>query len=135
MQTFGDWYEENKYDCVGRLHLDKDILYPGNDTYCPEKCMLVPQYINAMFVNKPNKRGLPNGIKLTSNNKYLSQFNGKYIGTYNTLEEAFLVHAIAKENRIKEIANLHKNESPKKVFDALMNYEVKIENDKNYVAK
>ena len=39
---FADWYEEHTYECEGRLHLDKDILYPGNKIYSPETCILVP---------------------------------------------------------------------------------------------
>ena len=38
-QNFGDWYESNKYECDGRLHVDKDILYPGNKVYSPETCI------------------------------------------------------------------------------------------------
>ena len=44
-QNFGDWYESNKYKCDGRLHVDKDILYPGNKVYSSETCILVPQSI------------------------------------------------------------------------------------------
>lgn len=61
-QNFAEWFNENKYEVDGRLHIDKDILYPGNKIYCPDTCLLVPQRINMLFLNKPNKRGLPNGI-------------------------------------------------------------------------
>ena len=27
-QNFAEWYYKNKYECEGRLHLDKDIKYP-----------------------------------------------------------------------------------------------------------
>ncbi len=56
-QNFAQWYEENKYDVNGRLHLDKDILIPGNKLYSPNTCLLVPQRINMLFMNKPNNRG------------------------------------------------------------------------------
>ena len=62
MQIFSDWSDENKYKCGERLHIYKDILYPGNKIYSPDTCILVPQRINLLFMNKPNKRGLPNGI-------------------------------------------------------------------------
>ena len=61
-QVFADWYETHEYPVNERLHLDKDILFAGNKEYAPKKCMLVPQRLNMMFMNKPNKRGLPNGI-------------------------------------------------------------------------
>ena len=61
-QNFAKWFNDNKYEVNERLHIDKDILCPGNKKYCEEMCMLVPQRINMLFANKPNKRGLPNGI-------------------------------------------------------------------------
>ena len=61
-QNFAQWYDNHKYECDGRLHIDKDIKYPGNKLYSPYHCILVPQRINMLFSNKLNKRGLPNGI-------------------------------------------------------------------------
>ena len=66
-QIFAEWYYQNKYDVNERLHIDKDILYPGNKIYSPCHCLLVPQRINMLFTNKKNKRGLPNGIKKDGN--------------------------------------------------------------------
>ena len=51
-QNFGEWYETNKYDVNERLHLDKDILYAGNKIYSPYHCLLVPQRINMLFLQK-----------------------------------------------------------------------------------
>ena len=48
-QNFAEWYDENKYECEGRLHVDKDILHPGNKVYSPENCILLPQRINELF--------------------------------------------------------------------------------------
>ena len=48
-QNFAKWYDENKYECEGRLHVDKDILHPGNKVYSPENCILLPQRINELF--------------------------------------------------------------------------------------
>ena len=59
-QNFAEWYSNHKYECDGRLHVDKDIKYPGNKLYSPYHCVLVPQRINMLFSNKRNKRGLPN---------------------------------------------------------------------------
>lgn len=41
-QNFAEWFNKNKYEVDGRLHIDKDILYPGNRIYCPDTCLLVP---------------------------------------------------------------------------------------------
>jgi hypothetical protein len=44
--TFSDfkaWYDLNH---VSGYQLDKDILFPGNNIYSPETCVIVPPYIN-----------------------------------------------------------------------------------------
>lgn len=132
--TFADWYVKNQYEVNERLHLDKDILYPGNKIYSPDTCLLVPQRINMLFSNRSNDRGLPNGIRRTDGGKYSAKYGGKDIGTYLTLEEAYVEYAKVKEKRIREVADEYKNIIPEKVYKALYNYRVKIENDKNYVA-
>jgi len=132
--TFADWYVENQYEVNERLHLDKDILYAGNKIYSPKTCLLVPQRINMLFSNKPNDRGLPNGIRRTDSGKYSAKYGGKDIGTYPTLEEAYAEYARVKEKRIREVADEYKNIIPEKVYKALYDYKVRIENDKNYVA-
>jgi len=130
--TFADWYEENKYECDGRLHLDKDILYPGNKVYSPYTWLLVPQRINMLFSNKPNKRGLPNGITKYERG-YSAKYCGKELGLYETLEKAYSVYANAKEKAIKQVAEEYKYIIPKRVYKALYDYRVDIRNDKNYI--
>ena len=87
-----------------------------------------------LFSNKPNKRGLPNGISRTNSGKYSAKYAGKDIGTYSTLEEAYAVYSDAKKKAIIAIANEYKDKIPEELYNALLNYEVRIENDKNYVA-
>lgn len=134
-QNFAAWHEENYYKVEGRLHLDKDILFPRNTIYSPERCLLVPQRINMLFVNLPNKHGLPNGIRRTATtNRYSATYNTKSLGVYETLEEAYKVYSKKKEEVIQEIANEYKSIIPNKLYIALLNYKVRIENDRNYVA-
>lgn len=131
-QNFAKWYNNNFYIIgYGRMHLDKDILVPGNKEYNPQNCMFVPQRINMLFSNKPNKRGLPNGItKIKSG--YKAVYNTYIIGTYGTVEEAYIHYAEVKEYNIKEIAEEYKNKIPKRLYEALINYKVLLKNDKNY---
>lgn len=131
-QRFADWYEIEAYECEGRLHLDKDILYPGNKIYSPYTCLLVPQRINMLFSNKHNKRGLPNGIGRT-NTGYWAKYNQKELGVYETLEEAYNAYASEKEKAIKQVADEYKDIIPEKVYNALYAYKVDIRNDKNYI--
>lgn len=132
-QNFAEWFNENKYEVDGRLHIDKDILYPGNKIYCPDTCLLVPQRINMLFLNKPNKRGLPNGIVRYSD-KYLVKYNGVEHGYRKTLEEAFKLYAKVKKDAIIKIANEYKDIIPRRLYDALLKYDVIIHADRNYVA-
>lgn len=133
-QNFATWHKEHKYEVNERLHLDKDILYAGNKIYSPKTCLLVPQRINMLFSNKPNDRGLPNGIRKTDGGKYSAKYGGKDIGTYSTLEEAYAEYARVKEKRIREVADEYKDIIPEKVYKALYDYRVRIENDKNYMS-
>lgn len=130
-QTFAQWYENHKYECEGRLHLDKDILYPGNKTYSPYHCLLVPQRINMLFCNKTNHRGLPNGI-YKEGNLYYARYNLKELGHCKTIEEAYDLYVRYKKAEIIKVAEEYKNIIPQKVYDALLNYDIRIENDKNF---
>lgn len=124
-QNFANWYYSNRYKIEGRLHLDKDILHPGNTIYSPENCLLVPQRINMLFVrHRPNKFGLPEGIGKTDSGRFSTSYNGKSYGTYITYEEAIEKYVEIKSKTIKEIAEAYKNIVPMKVYNALMNYKV-----------
>lgn len=121
-QNFAKWYTENYYEVEGRIHVDKDILFPNNKEYHPDKCLLVPQRINMLFLNKPNKFGLPNGIKPRTKGRYEAQYNHEPLGVFDTLEEAIAKHTEAKRKHIREVAEEYKSIIPAKVYDALMNW-------------
>ncbi|RFZ78255.1 AP2 domain-containing protein [Lacrimispora amygdalina] len=131
-QVFARWYEENVYIVNERLHIDKDILNPNSHEYSPENCLLVPQRINMLFLNKPNKRGLPNGIRADKHG-FSARYNHIELGNFSTLEEAYSKYAKEKEKKIKEISEEYKSIIPTKLYEALMNYKVLLENDKNYI--
>ena len=133
-QVCAEWFDENKYDVNERLHIDKDILFPNSKIYSPPTCLLVPQRINMLFMNKPNNRGFPNGIRMNSGGRYSALYNHETLGSYDTVEEAYKYYAMAKEKKIKEVADEYKGIIPKKVYEALYDYKVDIRNDKNYKA-
>ena len=132
-QVYAKWHNENYYE-VGneKMTLDKDILCKGNKVYSADTCIFVPVSINSLFT-KCNKRrgGCPIGVS-KKGDKYVAQLkkgNGKpiYLGRYDTVEEAFLAYKTAKEQYIKEVAEEYKQKIPQKLYDALMNYEVEID--------
>ena len=132
-QNFAEWYSKKEYPVNERLHLDKDIKYPGNMFYSPKTCLLVPQRLNMMFMNKSNNRGLPNGI-VRQGKGYLAKYCGEKIGVFATVEEAYREQTKKKKEEIVKLANEYKSIVPEEVYDAIMAYEFDIKNDKNYAA-
>jgi len=132
-QKFGDWFDENYYEVdKDKVDLDKDILIKNNKIYNPDTCVFVPENINSLFTKTNAKRGkYPIGATFHSKTgKYQSQCNInkklKYLGLYNTPEEAFYVYKKFKEKEIKKLANEYKEKIPQKLYDALCRYEVEI---------
>lgn len=132
-QNFAKWYNQNYYDVEGeRMELDKDILIKGNKIYSPDTCIFVPHRINSLFTKANSIRGeLPIGVTFRKkNNKYSARCQcgnyRKYIGEYNTAAEAFYAYKTYKENYVKQIAEEYKDKVPKKLYNAMITYEVEI---------
>ena len=137
--NFGKWFNENYYEVVGeKMGLDKDILNKGNKIYSPENCLFVSNNINVLFVKHDKLRGdCPIGVHYNKRDKkFVAQCNIydyeenkskiKYLGYYNTPEQAFKVYKEYKEKYIKEVADYYKDLIPVKLYDALYKYEVEI---------
>lgn len=132
-QNFAVWYENNIYHINDeRMCLDKDILVKNNKIYCPDRCCFVPNHINMLFTKVNKSRGkYPVGVYYDNRiDKYIAKCksDGKsiYLGSYNTVEEAFIHYKIFKENEIKRVALLYEKYLPLNVFKALINYKVDI---------
>lgn len=127
-QNFATWYEENYYEIDGKqMQLDKDILIKGNKLYSPETCVFVTEEINKLYTKCNKNRGkLPIGVHL-KNNKYVASTNNITIGTYDTIEEAFEKYKQFKENKIINLANLYKQYIPNKLYIAMINCKVEID--------
>lgn len=134
-QNFAQWWNENYYSCNDEIMcLDKDILVKNNTTYNKDTCLIVPNRINTLIENCTASRGnLPLGVSFDKNmNLFKSTsreiIDGKskkvHLGFYDTPEAAFNAYKRYKENYIKNIANEYKDVLPKKVYDALYNYEI-----------
>lgn len=136
--NFSKWYEENYYE-VGNevMCLDKDILYKGNKIYSPETCMIVPCRINELFTKTNKKRGnYPIGVSWKKKNKKFQvqcsviedgKKTMKYLGLYANAEEGFQVYKKYKEALIKQVADEYKSYIPKKLYNAMYNYKVEID--------
>ena len=131
-QNFAEWYYSHYYEIENeKMNLDKDILHKGNKVYSPNNCVFVPQFINTLFVKCDKVRGdCPIGVRKKGNKfeAQLSRGNGmEHLGYYTTPIEAFQAYKKAKEQYIKEVAEEYKDKIPQKLYDAMMNYEVEID--------
>ena len=131
-QVFAEWYESQPFTGEG-TQLDKDILVKGNSFYSPDTCLVVPKEINMLFVRNKNKSsGLPHGVRRVTNSEYY-QVNvsnkgvNTYIGSSRTVEGAFLLYKREKESHVKNIANQYKDQIDPRAYNALMSWEVNID--------
>lgn len=130
-QVFADWVDRNYYEVDDEpMDLDKDILRKGNKIYSPDTCIFVPNRINTLFIKRDKCRGdLPIGVSCT-NKKYRAYFHTdklNHLGNYSTPEEAFQVYKQYKEDYIKKVAEEYKSKIPTKLYNAMLNYKVEID--------
>lgn len=130
--NFKKWFEDPENGYKEGYHLDKDILGKGCKVYDPSTCCFVPQEINSLFTKRQRFRGnLPIGVTCCGS-KYRTEVSmgGKqiHVGLYASKEEAFMAYKEEKEKHIREVASacFHNGEITKRVYNALMNYEVEI---------
>lgn len=128
--NFKKWFDENYVDGYA---LDKDILIKGNKVYSPETCCFVPAALNSLLTKRDFHRGsYPVGVQKPQRSRFLASLhiNGKAtrIGRFDTVEEAFAAYKQARETHIKEVAQKYFDDGKitKRVYDALMKYEVEI---------
>ena len=117
--------------------IDKDILIKGNKVYSSETCVLVPQNINSLFTNRRLHRGkYPIGVSYSEKlekyivhcNNPIIEKNGRHVGVFTTIEDAFYAYKKYKENIIKTVAKIEfqNGNITKKCYNAMLNYNVEI---------
>ena len=129
--VFKEWFDKNY---VEDYHLDKDILFKGNNIYSPETCCFVPQRINSLFVKRDASRGkYPIGVYYDNIRKNFKSFvkycsKTKYIGSFDSQYEAYLSYKYYKEAYIKKMAVDYYELGliSKIVYNAMLNYKVNI---------
>ena len=124
--NFKEWYDKNIYEIENEnIQLDKDILVKNNKVYSPDTCIFVPNNINILFTS--SSKGLPLGVFYNKENKkYKVLIKSKFIGYFNTIEEAEKQYNIAKYEYIKEVAEEYKYKIPDKLYNKLIEISNKI---------
>ena len=115
-------------------HLDKDLLTKGNKVYSENTCVFIPAEINTLLIKCTASRGEHLiGVHWCNTKKvFVAQVNkGKgmqeKLGYFNTEIEAFNAYKVAKESFVKEQANKWKGKIDDRAYEALMNYQVNID--------
>ena len=133
-EYFYEWcHKQIGFDNEG-WQLDKDLLVKGNKVYSEDTCVFLPKEINSVLVKCTASRGeYLIGVcwckKATAFKARVSKNKGKqeHLGFFNTEIEAFNAYKQAKEDYLKELANKWKSQIDERAYNALMNYEVNID--------
>ena len=127
-QIFAKWFDQNY---ISGYQLDKDLLKYNNKLYSPSTCSFVPQEINLALLKPCTKRELPLGVYKHhyTPNKYVSHIKenkvSKYLGIFDSVEEAANCYEEAKKIQLINLANKYKNTINIKAYTALINYNIK----------
>ena len=133
-EYFYEWcHKQIGFDNEG-WHLDKDLLVKGNKVYSETTCVFLPQEINTLLVKCTASRGeYLIGVSWSKRDKaFISRVHknkgrSEYLGYFNTEIEAFNAYKKAKESFIKEQAEKFKSQIDIRAYNALMNYQVDID--------
>ena len=133
-EYFYEWCNKQIGFGMADFELDKDLLIKGNKVYSENTCIFIPSEINLVLVKSDNIRGKhPIGVHWSNSNKAfvakVKKNKGKqeYLGSFNTELEAFKAYKTAKESFVKEQADKWKDKIDERAYEALMNYEVNID--------
>lgn len=126
---FNNQDENGKY-----WQLDKDTLIKGNRLYSEDTCVFIPLELNVLLNKSKSARGdYPIGVcwdksrgKFTSGCGVGAKLK-KNLGRFSCAEEAFLVYKQYKEEVVKQAAEKYKGIVDNRVYTALNNYKVNID--------
>ena len=133
-EYFYEWCHKQVGFGVEGFELDKDLLVKGNKVYSENTCVFIPQEINKVLTKSDKIRGKhPIGVHYHKRDKSFvarvckNKGVSEWLGYFNTETEAYNAYKVAKESFIKEQANNWKDRIDERAYNALMNYEVGID--------
>lgn len=111
--VFSEWMKTQ--DWPG-MHIDKDILLPGNKIYGPDTCVFITPNLNVFLTDRSRARGsLPLGVHLNDGGKYRSRcwnpFSGKreLIGDFSDPDSAHEAWRSRKHQHACRYADMQTN--------------------------
>jgi hypothetical protein len=131
-QIFGDWAVSQVGYGVDGFELDKDLLVRDNKMYGPDTCVFVPHHINSATIGCNSARGeYPKGVHFDKSRGNFQAYHTEFckrvhLGRHSTVEKAFAAYKVAKEQYIKVLAGMYKDQIDERVYNALLAYEVRI---------
>lgn len=129
-EYFHDWCLRQVGFNVKGFALDKDILKRGNKLYCENNCVFIPQQLNNLAIRETKLRGEhPIGVSWNKQHQkfesYITRFGKrKYLGLYKDSDSAFITYKNAKEDYLRELAEVWKDQIDQRVYDVLVSWEV-----------
>ena len=116
-QNFCGWYFKQPTD-FDKPHLDKDYLSDAK-IYCPENCTIIPSYINTLLLEASGtKDGKLLGASYEKREgRFKAELNpfktgSRFLGYYDTEEEAHNVYIIAKKLKIISVVEYYRDLYP-----------------------
>ena len=133
-EYFYEWCQNQIGFGIQSFELDKDLLVKGNKVYSEDTSIFIPAEINLLLTKRTASRGkYLIGVCWHKRGKaFVARVNkgkGKRenLGSFNTELEAFNAYKKAKEFFVKEQANEWKSQIDERAYNALMKYEVNID--------
>lgn len=127
--NFKAWMETQDWE---NKELDKDLMFPNNQIYCPDKCLFVPKELNSLFVDSKSNRGdYAIGVSFEKRrNKFESYISlnnkKKHLGYYPDEYSAHFQWQIHKLNLLENSLSLFSDQ----IYLSIINLRIeKLKND------
>ena len=132
-EFFYEWCQDQVGYREDGFELDKDLLVKGNKIYSESTCCFIPKEINTALTKRGNDRGdHPIGVYWNKKcRSYIAKISEggsrRYLGLFDSPTDAFQAYKMAKEQYLESLAVKWKDSISNKVYDALLSYEVSID--------
>lgn len=91
-QNFASWLVEQPNHDSKEYQIDKDLIYPGNKIYGPQRCCVIPTALNGALKSASYRGSYGPGVKRVPSGRFEARTkrDGKYVylGLANSPEEA-----------------------------------------------